>query len=109
MKNSSSSQEVEDANNEPKRMRDESSVLTLKMDQFEATNYAPNISKEDIAAAKLRLEMAPKTLDFDSARELYLDTRILQRRMLQDPVKCKIGEHISMFPWLENVGFIFMF
>ena len=90
-------------------MRDESSLSALKMDQFEATNYSPNISKEDIAAAKLRLEMAPKILDFNRAQELYLETRILQRRMLQDPVKCKIEEHIAMFPWLENVGFFIMF
>ena len=108
MKKSNQNQEEENAENQPKRMKQDDSIPTSKLDQFEATNYLPNISAEEIATAKSKLEVAPKELDLNGLRDLYLETRVLQRRMLQDPIKYKISEQILMFPWLKNVSFILL-
>ena len=96
MKKLNQNQEIE-AEILPKRMK------TSNMDQFEATNYHPIISNVEIASAKLELDMAPKDLDFNGLKNLCLNTRLYQRKMIQDPIKGKITEQFSMFPWLKEV------
>ena len=101
-------QETE-AENQPKKLRKESTLSSLKMDQFEATNYSPIFSTAELASAQLELERAPKALDFDRAKQLYLSTRVLQRKMIQDPNNCKITQRLNMFPWLKEVCIILLF
>ena len=87
----------------PKKMREETTVQFPKMDEYEATNYSPIMSNAEISEAELELETAPKTLDFDQAKRLFLLTRKLQRKMLRHPNMSNIKDLFSKFPWLKKV------
>ena len=98
------SNQIQENETEPKKMKADNTMTASRMDEFEALNYCPLMSVEDQAAAELELQNAPKELNFDQAYKLFLATRVLQRDMIKNPIKEKIHQQFKIFTWLNYVS-----
>ena len=68
------------------------------LDIYDATNYKPYLSKEDMQSAINELETAKDTF---SMADLYQRTRVLQRNLIESENSSDLMEKL---PWLKNVS-----
>ena len=91
----------DDLVDEPLAKKMKSSVQKPILDQYQATNYVPEMSNEERESAEAELLAAKNSLISNDINGLYLKTRNLQRHHLSSSVK----DQFEKFPWLENVRF----